>query len=79
MAEPMRKVSAMTLFTLTPMSAEVLLSWAEARMARPMRVRSHVEVQQQHGHDRDDDHEDLEVGDLDRADGERLGRARPRW
>ena len=39
MAEPMRNVRAMTLLTLTPMSAEVRLSWAEARIARPMRVR----------------------------------------
>ena len=39
MAEPMRKVSAITLFTLTPMRADVLLSCAEARIARPMRVR----------------------------------------
>ena len=35
----MRKVRAITLFTFTPMSAAVRLSWAEARIARPMRVR----------------------------------------
>ena len=30
---------AITLLTLTPMRAEVRLSWAEARIARPTRVR----------------------------------------
>ena len=30
---------AMTRLTLTPMSADVRLSWAEARMARPIFVR----------------------------------------
>ena len=39
MADPMRKVMAMTRLTLTPMRADVRLSWAEARMARPILVR----------------------------------------
>ncbi len=43
MAERIRKVSSMTLLRLTGMRAEVLLSCADARIARPMRVRSRTD------------------------------------
>ena len=37
-ADPIMNVTAITQLTLTPMSEAVSWSWAQARMARPVRV-----------------------------------------